>query len=173
MRVGATLGQRFDTELLRSALGVPIGAAAHALRAGVQAQLVSADRSDPTAFEFRHALTREAILGELLPFERIEIARGALAAVELDWPHPGDSLGERAATLAEEAGDMRRAAQFLLQAGRRAQTRGALSSAVPMLDRAWSFVDEAGPEWFEIGEVLLSALSSLDPRASSVDGAMT
>lgn len=160
MRVGAMLGQRFHTEVLRSALGAPIGEVAHALRAGVQAQLVSADRSDSTAIEFRHALTREAILGELLPLERIEIAREALVALDLDWPGLGDSLGERAAALAEEAGDTRRAAQFLLQAGRRAQTRGALSSAVPMLDRAWSFVDEAESEWFEIGEVLLSVLST-------------
>ena len=35
---------------------------------------MTADRSEPTAFEFRHALTREAILDELLPLERIEIA---------------------------------------------------------------------------------------------------
>ncbi len=55
IRVGAVLGQRFDTELLRAALGAPIEAVAHALRAGVQAQLVTADRSAPTAFEFRHA----------------------------------------------------------------------------------------------------------------------
>lgn len=160
IRVGAVLGQRFDTALLRAALGVPIGAVAHALRAGVQAQLVTADRSEPTAFEFRHALTREAILEELLPLERIEIARGALAALELEWPDLGDSFGEQTAALAEEARDTRRAAELLLQAARRARKRGALSSAVPMLDRAWSFVDEAGPEWFEIGEVLLSVLAT-------------
>ncbi len=111
---------------------------------------------DVGAFEFRHALTRESVLEELLPLERIEIARAALAALELDQTDLGDSFGEHAAALAEEAGDTRRAADLLFQAARRARKRGALSSAVPMCDRAWSFVDEAEREWFEIGDVLLS-----------------
>ena len=168
IRVGAVLGQRFDTELLRAALGVPIETVAHALRAGVQAQLVTADRSEPTAFEFRHALTREAILEELLPLERIQIARRALAALEHDRPDLGDSFGEQAAALAEEAGEAGRAAELLLQAGRRARKRGALSSAVPMLGRAWSYVNEAEPEWFEIGEALLSVLAT----TGAVDAAL-
>ncbi len=160
IRIGAVLGQRFDTELLRAALEVPIETVAHALRAGVKAQLVTANRSEPTGFEFRHALTREAVLEELLPFERIEIARRALAALEHNRPDFSDSFGEQAAAIAEEAGDTRRAAELLLGAARRARKRGALSSAVPMLDRAWSFVNEAEPEWFEIGEALLLVLAT-------------
>ncbi len=160
IRVGAVIGQRFDTELIRATSGSPIETVVHALRAGVQAQLVTPDRSESTAFEFRHALTREAILEELLPFERIEIARQALAALERDRLDLGDSFGEQAAALAEEAGDTRRAAELLLQAARRARQRGALSSAVPMLDRAWSFMNETEPEWFEIGEALLSVLAT-------------
>ena len=160
IRVGAVLGQRFDTELLRAASGARVEAVAQALRAGVLAQLVTADRSEPTVFEFRHALTRDAILEELLPLERIEIARGSLVALELDRPDLGGSFGEQFAALAEEAGDTRRAAELLLQAAHGARNRGALSSAVPMLDRAWSFVDEAEPVWFEIGEALLSVLAT-------------
>ena len=160
IRVGAVLGQHVDTALLCDASSAPTEAVARAVRAGVQAQLVTVDRSEPTEFTFRHALTREAILEELLPLERIEIARGALAALELDRPDLGDSFGEHAAALAEEAGDTGRAAELLLRAARRAQARGALSSAVPMLDRAWSFVNEADPEWVEIGAVLLSVLAT-------------
>ena len=137
-----------------------VDAVAQALRAGVEAQLLTADRSERTAFEFRHALTREAILDELLPFERVEIARSALAALELVGSHLGDSFGEQAAALAEEAGETRRAAELLLEASRRARKRGALSSAVPMLERAWSFVGEADPEWFEIGDALVSVLAT-------------
>jgi DNA-binding CsgD family transcriptional regulator len=160
IRVGAVLGQRFDTEVLRVAVEAPIETVAQALRAGVRAQLVTADRSDSTAFEFRHALTREAILDELLPLERIEIAREAMAALERGRPDLGDSFGEQAAALAEVAGETERAAGLLLQAARRARQRGALSSAVPMLGRAWSFVNEPEPEWFEIGEALLSVLAT-------------
>ncbi len=160
IRVGAVLGQRFDIDLLRACLGASVDAVAQALRAGVEAQLLTADRSERTAFEFRHALTREAILDELLPFERVEIARSALAALELVGSHLGDSFGEQAAALAEEAGETSRAAELLLEASRRARKRGALSSAVPMLERAWSFVGEADPEWFEIGDALVSVLAT-------------
>jgi DNA-binding CsgD family transcriptional regulator len=160
IRVGAVLGQRFDTEVVRVAVEAPIETVAQALRAGVRAQLVTVDRSESTAFEFRHALTREAILDQLLPLERIEIAREALAALERGRPDLGDSFGEEAAALAEEAGETGRAAELLLQAARRARRRGALSSAVPMLGRAWSFVNEAEHEWFEIGEALLSVLAT-------------
>ncbi len=168
IRVAAVLGQRFDTELLRTALGASVDAVARAMRAGLREQLVTPDRSEPNAFEFRHALTREAIREELLPLERIEIARTALIALELDRADLGDSFGEQAAALAEEAGDTRRAAAFLLRAARQAQERGALSSAVPMLNRAWSFVDEGEDEWFEIGETLLSVLAT----TGAVDAAL-
>lgn len=160
LHVAAVLGQRFDVELLRAALAEPIGAVADNLREGVGAQLLTADRSEPTVFEFRHTLTRDAILEALLPLERIEIARDTLAALDLDRPDLGDPLWEQAATLAETAGDAKRAAQLLLRAAKNAQQQGALSSAVPMLQRAWSFVDERDPEWSDIGGVLLSVLAT-------------
>jgi len=160
LRVAAVLGQRFDVELLRAALAEPISAVADALREGVGAQVLISDQSQPTTFEFRHALTRDAILDELIPLERMEIARDTLAALDLDRADLGDPLWEQAATLAETAGDARRAAQLLLHAANNARQRGALSSAVPMLQRAWSFVDERDSEWSEIGAVLLSALAT-------------
>ena len=44
-RVGAVLGQRFDTELLRTALGTPIESVARGLRAGVRAQPLASTTS--------------------------------------------------------------------------------------------------------------------------------
>jgi len=159
LRVAAVLGQRFDVKLLSAALGASTSEVADAMRAGIDAQLLSPDHSGPVV-EFRHALTREAIFEQLLPLERIETARQVLAALELDRPDLAESFGEQAAALAELAGDTERAAELLLSVARRAQRRGALAAAVPLLLRAWSYVDEAGQEWFEIGEVLLSVLAS-------------
>ncbi len=160
LRVAAVLGARFDVELLGAALAAPIADVADAMRAGIAAQLLSADQPGPTTFEFRHALTRDAILTQLLAVERVAIARQALAALELVQPDLRDALGEQAAALAEEAGDTNRAAELLLMAAQRAQERGALSSAAPMLRRAWSYVDHTAPEWFEIAEALVAVLAS-------------
>jgi DNA-binding CsgD family transcriptional regulator/tetratricopeptide (TPR) repeat protein len=169
LRVAAVLGARFDVELLGAAMAAPIAVVADAMRSGIDAQLLSADQPGPTTFEFRHALTRDAILKQLLPVERVATARQALAALELVQPDLRDALGEQAASLAEEAGDTSRAAELLFMAAQRAQKRGALSSAVPMLRRAWSYVDREAPEWFEIGEALVSVLAS----TGAVDDALT
>jgi len=169
LRVAAVLGERFDIELLAAALGGPMTAVADAMRAGISAQLLSADHSGPTIFEFRHALTRDAILDQLLPLERVETAKQALAALELVRPELRDELGEQAAALAEAAGNTGRASVLLFMAAQRAQKRGALSSAAPMLSRAWSFSDRAGSEWFEIGEALVSVLASTGAVDDALD----
>ena len=47
----------------------------NALHAAVDAQLVAVDPDDG-AFRFRHALSRDAVLAELLPPERAASSRG-------------------------------------------------------------------------------------------------
>jgi ParB-like chromosome segregation protein Spo0J len=136
------------------------------MRAGIDGQLLSPDHSG-SVVEFRHALTRDAIFEQLLPLERIETARQLLAALELDRPDVAESFGEQAAALAELAGDRERAADLLLSVARRAQRRGALAAAAPLLLRAWSYVDEAGQKWLEIGG---SGATSTPTSAATANG---
>ncbi|MGZ4737672.1 MAG: AAA family ATPase [Ilumatobacteraceae bacterium] len=154
----AVLGPRFDADLLPVVTGLSSHTTTDALRRGVVHQLVIADPADARFFGFRHALTRDALLGQLLPFELIDVSRRALAALERYHPDFPGVLCELAASLAEMIDDRQRTAELLLLAAGRAYATGALSSAEPMLDRAWARTDPDQPIWHEIGRLLVQVL---------------
>lgn len=131
----AVLGRRFDWAVLCDVTGEPPEIVLRALRAGVDAQLLVADPAAPASMEFRHALTRDAVVGRLLAVERAEIARRsleAILAVHPDLPGEWCDLGAR---LAEQAGDSR-AAMLLVESGRRSFAQGALATAEDAFERA-------------------------------------
>lgn len=168
----AILGPRFDPELLPAITGRRVDEVVAALRSGVAAQLLVADPVQHGSFTLRHALTRDALLAQLLPIERTALAREVLAALEQHDPElPGDLI-ELAASLAEQVGDGHRAAELLLVAARRAVARGALSSAEPVLDRAWRLARREDPVWPEIGRDLMAVLTETGDidRALEVGG---
>jgi predicted ATPase len=76
LAAAATLGRRFDWPLLSSMTDLSEDRVLSALHAAVDAHLVSVDAADG-ALLFRHALTRDAVLGQLLPPERTRLARRA------------------------------------------------------------------------------------------------
>ena len=117
------VGNRFDLGLLRAITGTTSETLGAALREGIAARLVTDVRTDAEMFEFRHAMIRDAVLDDLLAFERVEIARQALAVLERDRPELPGTLSAVAASLAEEAGDRARAAELLLLTGLRAGAR--------------------------------------------------
>ena len=129
----ALLGRRFEWELLPGVAEVDGRTAADALRAAVDAQLVDPDGD---GFAFRHSLTREAVLGDLLPPDRRHLARRAWAAVERSRPGLPGAACEQAAELAEAAGAMGSAAERLVESARRALESGALVSAEATARRA-------------------------------------
>ena len=172
LSAAAILGPRFDADLLPVITGQPSEATMQALRDGVAAQLLVADAVDPRTFGFRHALTRDAILDQLLPFERLELSRLALAGLEAHHPELPGSLCELAAELAEVVGDRGRTAELLLLAAKRAYAHGALSSTAPMLERAWDFAERQDAAWLEIGSLLMTVLTNIGSidRALEVGG---
>jgi predicted ATPase len=111
LHAAAVLGRRFDWSLLPAVTGLDEPAVVAGLRQAVGAQLLTAEAD---GFRFRHALTRDAVLGTLLPPERTAIAGRALAAVELAHPGLPGVWCELAADLAEAAGNRPRAAGLLL-----------------------------------------------------------
>ncbi len=129
----AVLGRRFDWELLPALAEVDGGAAIEGLRRGVDEQLIEVDGDD---FRFRHALTREAVLSELLPPERRALSSRAWPAVELAHPGLPGPWCELAAELAEASGDRAAAASRLVESATRALASGALVSAEAAANRA-------------------------------------
>jgi tetratricopeptide (TPR) repeat protein len=156
----AVLGRRFDWSLIPDTAGLDRGTVLSALRSAVNAQIVSPeDNAEGPAFRFRHALTRDAVLEDLLPPERAELAARAAQAIQRSHPGLPGPWCERAAELRELAGDRETAARLLLESARRSLARTALASAESVLDRARSLASDDRDLAVEVDEVLVEVLS--------------
>ena len=168
----AVLGRSFDWSLLPAITGLAEEDVLAALHAAVDTQIVSVDPG--ATFRFRHALTRDAVMAELLPPELTALSRRALEAVEATHPELEEGWCELAAELAEQAGDRQRAGELLLEAGRRSLRWGALASAEATLDRARDLLADDDPISLGVDECLTQVLSlaGKGERAVEVGGAL-
>jgi DNA-binding CsgD family transcriptional regulator len=147
----AVIGRTFDWALLSDVSELPREQVLAALHEAVGAQLVVADpgASFEMPFGFRHALVREALIAELLPPELAELSARAADAIEDRFSGLPGEWCERVAQLRENAGDRTAAARHLQEAARRAVGRGALGSAIEMLEHARSLTTQ--DRWHTIG----------------------
>lgn len=147
LTIAAVVGQRFPLPLLREATGVDDRTLIATLHAGVAAQLVGPDEPAPDWYVFRHPLTADALLAGLTPTERGELSRIAATAIEKVYPDLPGEWCARAAELWQQAGEPAKGGALFAEAGRRALSDGAVSSAVTLLLRAGSqLCREAGPD---------------------------
>ena len=89
LEVAAVMGRHFDWEILSAASGQPTEVVSRALARAADRVLVTADGA---GFQFRHALTREAVLMSTLPPRLRRVAANALAAVDAAHPRPGGRM---------------------------------------------------------------------------------
>lgn len=134
LELAAVAGPSVDWRLLASVTGLADGEVLAALRAGVDANLLSAGAADSARGElhWRHDLTRQAVLHQMLPPERqrcAEVVADALSAEDED----GALL---AADLRVAAGQPGAAAAILIRLAAGAVGRGELASAESFLRRA-------------------------------------
>ena len=164
VHTAALFGRQFDWRLLPRATGLDADEVAGALERGVRSQLLAVDGG---LFRFRHMLTREAVIAELLPPRRVVLAARALAALEAAHPDLPGAAGDLAADLAIQAGDPARAGLLLTESGRSALGRGALATATSTLRRAARLL--TAPDQRAEAETLLVEALAL---AGQVDEAM-
>lgn len=161
----ALLGRHFAWELLPGIAEVDGRAAVAALRAAVAEQLIE---SDGDSFRFRHALTREAVLADLIPPERRALAARAWPAFERANPGlPGPSC-QLAADLAEAAGDRAAASTRLVRSARRALSAGALATAEQTVRRARLLAVTGTDESLDAEEVLVHVLAAAGKSAEAL-----
>lgn len=161
----ALLGREFDWELLPGIAEVDGRAVVDAMRAAVDAQLI-----EPVGegFRFRHALSREAVLADLLPPHRRGLAARAWPVIERAHPGlPGSSI-QLAADLAEAAGDTSAASTRLLESGRRALAAGALATAEQTVRRARELATTDSSEALEADEMLVHVLVASGKTADAL-----
>ena len=166
IEAAAILGRHFDWELLPAVSGQTAALVAETLGLAVEQLLVSADG---TAFRFRHALTREALLDTMLPPRQRALASAALAVLDAAHPRLEGGLRELAADLANRAGDRRRAGTLLSESGGQALAWGALATAIGALRRAADLL-EGTPER-ERAELLLVESLALAGRVEEAAAA--
>jgi hypothetical protein len=147
VETAGVLGRTFDWRLLGRLTGQPDSSVLDALRVAVERGLMVYDAQGLDAFRFVHALTRETVLGRLLPPQRARIARDAAEIVD----ESADPL--LAATLHAQAGAGGRAARLLLRAASRAV--GAVGTQEQLLRRAV----QLAPDDAEVGLALVDVLA--------------
>ena len=157
----AVLGRQFDWTLLPGVAGISAAEALDALDEAHKVQLI--EPVNGGTFRFRHSLTRDAIVSDLLPPERAGRSRQAAAAIEEAHPDLPGSWCELVAELHAAAGQPVEAAGLLLAAGTRAIAQGALTSAITCLQDAQKLVAGTaaadGALDIEIAEALVEALA--------------
>ena len=136
LSVAAVLGHRFPLSVLRRVTGLDDRALLSHLHAGVAAQLVTPDEPVPDWYAFRHPLTAEALLAQMPPPHRAELARRTADAVRHLHPELSGEWCALVASLRLDAGQTAEAGALLAEAGRRALADGAAGSAVRLLDHA-------------------------------------
>jgi DNA-binding CsgD family transcriptional regulator len=155
LEAAAVLGHHFDWEILPAASGQPPEVVSRALTRAVDRVLVTADGE---GFQFRHALTREAVLMSTLPPRLRRAAANALAAVDAAHPDLEGGWRDVAADLAIRSGDRARAGRLLRDSGRYSLEVGALATAASTLRQAADLL-EGSPERAEAELMLIEALA--------------
>jgi len=139
----AVLGRQFDWRLLPDVAEVAEAQVLEALHQAHNVQLIEPVTADGDTFRFRHSLTRDAIVSDLLSPERASRSERAATAIERNHPGLPGSWCELVAELRAEAGQPLEAARLLLTAGHRAISQGALTSAIDGLHDAQKLLANA------------------------------
>jgi len=177
MRVAAVIGARFDFDLLRVVSGASEVDLIRALRAAIEAQLIvdEAESEADQRYAFRHALTREAVLGQLLQRERRLLHRAVGEALEA---HVHADPARHAAELAyhfDEADDAARARRYHDVAGRDALRAFAFAGAHAHFERAVQLAtpdDPAKPDQWLLLARAASLANDLARAAAASDEAI-
>lgn len=135
VQIAAVMGQTFEFELLRQVSRIREEDLARDLRAALDAQIVIAPTEGSGPFAFRHALTRESVLAELLEPERRELHRAIGLAIEDNASVPA-SRAEELAYHFDEARDPERAYRYRIRAAEAARLGAAFARSARHLERA-------------------------------------
>ncbi|MEE1832102.1 helix-turn-helix transcriptional regulator [Streptomyces sp. SP17KL33] len=157
LRTAAVAGRRVEHELLRDAVQLPDDELESALREAVGRQLLLP--GEGSTYEFRHALTREAVYADLLPGERVRL-HGVFAKLLARRGRAGESA-ERAHH-SRESHDLADALTASVEAADHAHGIGAPAEELRQLEGAldlWSSVD-AGARPRDLDPVTLTLRAS-------------
>ncbi|MEV0742865.1 AAA family ATPase [Streptomyces sp. NPDC050549] len=171
LSAAALLGRRFPLTVLQRMTGITSPDLLSHLHAGIAARLIVSDQPVPDWYAFRHSLTVDALLSQLTPGQRSEMARRAADAVEALHPELPNEWCPFMGQMRAEAGDFTEAGRLFLEAGRRDLAAGSIGSAAVLLARAEQALADTTDinTRAEAQELLLSALTEAGDFARAFD----
>jgi DNA-binding CsgD family transcriptional regulator/tetratricopeptide (TPR) repeat protein len=141
LEVAAVIGEQFNFELLRQVSGLSEAELNVAIRAGVDAQLIVEQAQAATdSYTYRHQLTREVVLAELLQRERRQLHLAVGRALEETTDAERDA--EDLAYHFDAAGDDPRALKYHRMAGEQAVRSYAFARAAEHFQRVLELTPE-------------------------------
>ncbi|HEX6359922.1 helix-turn-helix transcriptional regulator [Actinophytocola sp.] len=163
LSAAATAGQRFPLSVVQRATAMDDRRLLSYVRAGVAAQLIVHDETEPGWYCFRHPLTAEALLAQLTPTTRGRLAARVADAIAALYPELPGEWCPLVGSLRLAAGDRFDAAALFARAGRRALMGAAADSAVTLLTKADDLLTEHLDLGFrgEVRETLVYALGEI------------
>jgi ATP/maltotriose-dependent transcriptional regulator MalT len=142
----AVIGRRFDFDLLLRLTGLGEPQLLRAVELLVDRQLVVEEPGSlDDSYSFRHALTREAIYGDLLGRERRMRHREVLAALEKLYAGRYDEVIDQLAYHSLHGRELERAARYARMAGERAAQMYAYREAVVHYEAALDLLEADDP----------------------------
>ncbi|HYR94628.1 MAG TPA: AAA family ATPase, partial [Methylomirabilota bacterium] len=151
IQIAAVVGQRFDFALVRGLSDLDDSVVLDALRAAIDGQLIEEREGDE--FQFRHALTRESILSELMQRERRVLHQRVAEAIERRSGSDPMVAGQLAYHF-DEAGDDERARRYHALAARSAGRLMANVEAVRHVERAIALSPADDPDLLDLYEMV-------------------
>ncbi len=164
LRHAAVIGQEFDFDLLLRVTGSTDADLVGALRASIDAQLIveSAEEERSEHYSFRHALTRESIVLDLLKRERRRVHAVVGEAIESGAGEDAAAHAEELAYHFDEAGDRERAFRYHDLAARESYRLFAFARTTQHLERV---VELAGNDEPALGDLQLRLAYAADLAA--------
>jgi DNA-binding CsgD family transcriptional regulator/tetratricopeptide (TPR) repeat protein len=158
LEAAAVFGRDFDWSRLAPLVGLDEPGVLDVLRRAIDVQLV--ERGGGDRFRFRHALTLDAVLSEMLAPARTRLASAAFDQLTGGSEPITGGLIEVAAHLATEAGRNTEACRHLLATARDALSAGGVTTAVATARKARALVPDNSVDAIEADELLLQALNA-------------
>jgi class 3 adenylate cyclase len=147
IEAAAVIGRRFERPILERVVGSSPeemdSALGSLLRAGI---IVEAGRYPDPAFEFRHGLLHEAVLGTLTDARRADLHLSVARAIEAQYPDGLDAQLEVVAHHYARAHDLPKALEYLERGAERAESLGASDDASRLWLRALRAANRLGDD---------------------------
>lgn len=140
-QIGALIGRRFSWDLIHAVTRLDRATLQRELDKLINAEILSQESvHGQTQYTFKHALIQDAATDSLVKHQMVAFHGRIAATLESDFPEVAETEPERLAHHFTQAGETRKAIDYWLNAGTRAQMQMANAEAISHLETGLNLV---------------------------------